>query len=423
MIIAVIFFICISAVIILGLANPVVRHFSMATSIATSKESFYAAEAGVEDIFYRLNSSIPVASSQTLFVGDHSVTTEVENEPSGKVVTASGEADNYLRKIKAHLALGTGVSFRYGIQAGAGGFELFNTSSVTGNIHSSGPITGHNGNGVNGDVISAGPGGIIDGIHTTGNAYAHTINNSVIDKDAYYATTISGTMVSGVSHPGSPDQETADLPISDAQINGWENIAQTGGIIPASDCVDGTYDITSDITLGPVKIECNLFIKGNDITLTIAGPIWVVGDIETQLTPDLRIIASLGNQNVALIADNPSNRAGSGIIKIGQGTEFYGSGSPNSFVFTISQNNSAETGGSTDAISIGQSAGGEGKAVAYASHGQITLGQSVDVKEATAYKIILQNSANVTYDIGLPSAIFSSGPSGGFSVSTWKEVE
>jgi uncharacterized protein YebE (UPF0316 family) len=61
--------------------------------------------------------------------------------------------------------------------------------------------------------------------------------------------------------------------------------------------------------------------------------------------------------------------------------------------------------------------------VAYASHGQITLSQSVSVKEVTAYKIILTQSANVTYDTGLPNTLFESGPSGGYDVTYWGEIQ
>src|SRR3989344_2148337 len=95
-------------------------------------------------------------------------------------------------------------------------------------VFSSGPIMGHNSNIVRGDVISAGPSGLADGIHATSSVYAHTISNSNIDKDAYY-TTISGTNVGGVSYPGSPDQATSSLPISDAKIDEWKAEALAGG--------------------------------------------------------------------------------------------------------------------------------------------------------------------------------------------------
>ncbi len=130
--------------------------------------------------------------------------------------------------------------------------------------------------------------------------------------------------------------------------------------------------------------------------------------------------SSLGSQNVAIIADDPANRNTGSLITVGQNTAFNGSGAANSFVFMISQNNNAENGGSTDAISMNQ---GANALVAFASHGQITLGQSVGVKEVTAYKIVLTNSANVTYDTGLPSVLFEAGPAGGYDVLDWKEVE
>ncbi len=414
MIIAIIFFVWVSAVAILGLSNPIVRHISMATSIATSKESFYATEAGIEDVAYRLNFGIPAASSQTLTVGDHSVTTTVADESGGKVVTALGEANSYFRKIKTHLVLGTGVAFYYGIQAGKGGFFLENTSSVTGNIYSSGPIIG-SGNDVNGDAVSAGPDGLIDGIHTTGNAYAHTINDSVIDKDAYYVT-INGSLVSGVLHPGSPDQATTTLPISDDQISLWENDAETGGIIN-SPC---PYIINSSRTLGPKKITCDVEINGSP-TLTLTGSVWVTGNITTKNTPIIKISSTLGNKSVSFIADNPSNRTTSSKISIQNSSVFQGSGSAGSFIFMISQNNSAETGGGENAIEVANSSAGD--LVVYSNHGQISIQNSVSLKEVTAYKINLKNSANVEYDIGLPSVIFSTGPGGGFGVSTWREIE
>jgi hypothetical protein len=142
------------------------------------------------------------------------------------------------------------------------------------------------------------------------------------------------------------------------------------------------------------------------------GPIWVTGDITTKTGPTIKLDSSLGSQNVAIIADNPSDTTGSGKITIGQTTIFQGSGSTGSFVFLISQNNSAETGGSVVAIDMGQ---GASALVAYAAHGLLTLSQSVSVKEATGYKIHLTQSANVVYDTGLPSTVFQSGAGGSWA--------
>ena len=306
------------------------------------------------------------------------------------------------------------MSFHYGVQAGAGGFSLNNSSSITGNVFSSGPVIGGGGNLVRGDVVSSGPDGWVYGIHATSSVYAHTIGKTgaatTVDKDAYYVTKVN-TTVSGTSHPNSPDQETAGLPITDEQITELETIAESGGTISSCDG-NGDYTIDSDVSLGPKKIACNLIVKSSSATLTITGHLWITGNITMQTGPTIRIDPSLGSQNVAIVADNPVDQTGSGMVSVGQSTVFEGSGATGSFVFLISQNRSAELGGSTVAIEMGQ---GASALIAYAAHGLVTLSQSVSVKEVTAYKISLSQSANVTYDTGLPSTVFQSGPGGSWT--------
>ena len=319
-----------------------------------------------------------------------------------------------IRKVKTSLILGDGIAFRYGAQSGQGGLELQNSSSIIGNVYSNGPVTGSN-NYIYGEVVSAGSSGLVSGIHATGTVFAHSLENSAVDKDAYY-TTISNTDVSGSSYPNSPDEPLADLPISDNKIEEWKQIAVDGTVIDTP-C---PYTISADTTLGPAKINCDLIVTGNGTTLSLTGHVWVVGNITARLSSQIRIDPSLGSQSVALIADNPSNRSTGSTITLQNNTAFQGSGAANSFVFLISQNNSAESGGTKDAIIMTQ---GSGAAVAYAGHGLITLANTVDLKEITAYKIILKNSASITYESGLPSTLFSSGPGGGYDILRWQEVE
>lgn len=415
MLIIVVLFMFISMTIVLGIATPILTAAKIEKELLVSKQSYFSAESALEDVFYRLKFGKQLSSPESLNLNGGSVSTTITNTPNGKQMIATANVSGDIRKMQANIVLGTGISFHYGVQSGVGGFVLQNSSSVTGNIDSGGTVTGA-GNNIYGDIISAGSSGLVDRIHSTGNVFAHTITGSTIDKDAYY-TIISGSTVSGILHPGSADQPMAPLPISDAQIAEWESDAAFGG---TATCSGGTYTISSSITIGPKKIPCDLIIKGSGIVVTVNGPLWVTGNITTQVSPTIKMAASLGSQNVAIIADNPSNRSGSGIIDIGNNTAFQGSGAVGSFVFMISQNNSAEIGSGTNAIEMGQ---GASALVAYASHGQITLSQSVSVKEVTAYKIILQNTANVTYDTGLPSTLFESGPSGGYDITSWGEVQ
>jgi len=280
-------------------------------------------------------------------------------------------------------------------------------------VYSGGSVIGSSQNYIYGDVISAGPNGLVYGIHATSSVYAHTIGDAskatIIDKNAYYATTKTNTTVFGTSYPNSQDQATTTLPISDAQISEWEAEALAGG---TAVCTNGSYNITSGTAnLGPVKIPCDLNISGSSV-VTVSGHLWVTGNITIQNSAVIKMATTLGNQNVVIIADNPSNQLTSSIIRIQNTASFQNSGTTGSFVFLISQNKSAETGGDEEAIEINNSASAM---VAYAAHGLIPLANSVSLKEVTAYKIHLKNSANVRYDTGLSNAVFESGPGGSWN--------
>lgn len=407
-----ILFASVGLILVIGGALPVITYFASIKGNSYSKQALLASNSGIEEALYRLRTGKNLPNSVTLTIGSSTATVSTLVTPQGKKITVEGLRNVYHRKFTASVSYGSGVSFHYGVQSGQGGFVLQNSSNVVGNVYSNGTVTG-SGNYVYGDVVSAGASGTIDGVHATGTAYAHTIKNSTIDKDAYY-TTLTNTTVNGVKHANSADQSPAPMPISDELIAEWEAWADDN----VATCTNGSYEITESMTVGPLKVPCDLMIKGNGITVLLNGPIWVAGNVTTQNGPIIKVHPDLQVQSVAIIADNPANPSGSGIATIGQNTQFQSSGTSGSYVFMVSQNTSAETGGSLNAIDIGQSAGA---LVAYAGHGKITLGQSVNIKEVTAYKIVLINTASVKYDSGLPSVLFQSGPGGGYDLTDWFE--
>jgi hypothetical protein len=387
------------------------------TNLAAA-QALAIAEGAIDLAVYELNQNLSYTGVTNAPLGSGTYTISVANVDSQtKRVTVTAHVPNNTspvatKVVRANIGLTSDVvSFHYGVQAGNGGFTLENSSSITGNVFASGPVIGTGNNLIRGDVVSAGPSGWVYGVTATSSVFAHTIGKSgtptTIHKDAYYVTKVN-TTVNGTSFPNSPDQAIVDLPISDTQIAEWQAQAEAGGTITSCDA-SGDYTITGNATLGPKKIACNLVVKSSSGILTVSGPIWVTGNITTQTGPTIRMDPALGSSNVAVIADNPNNQNGSGIISIGQSTVFQGSGSTGSFVFLISQNRSAENGGSVVAIDLSQ---GASAMVAYASHGLVSLSQSVSVKEATGYKIALSQSANVVYDTGLPSTVFESGPGG-----------
>lgn len=416
LLIAVLFFLVISITIVIGSSGPVIADRKVAQNLIKSKASYFTSEAGIEDVSYRIIKSKNYDSTENLTLDGYTAsTTVVDNSDGTKEVITTGNASNLIRRTRTNLTLGTGASFHYGLQVGNGGIVMSNTSQVNGNVFSNGSINGSNSNLINGDVISAGPSGLIGGIHTSGSAYAHSIQNSTVGVNAYYQT-ISGTSVSGTSYSGSQDQATATMPISDAKIDEWKAEALAGGT-HTSPC---PYSISGNVSIGPKKINCDLYLDGSD-NLTLNGNVWVSGNIYFSNTSKVYVNSSLGDKTVVMIADKESNRNSSGQIYLSNSTEFFGSGSSKSYVLLISRNNSAETGGSNPAITLSNSA--SGKLLIYAPHGLIYLSNSIGIKEASAYKIQLSNSATVTYETGIANLLFTSGPSGGYSIDSWKETE
>jgi hypothetical protein len=58
-----------------------------------------------------------------------------------------------------------------------------------------------------------------------------------------------------------------------------------------------------------------------------------------------------------------------------------------------------------------------------AQYGTIHISNNVDLNAATAHTILMDNNATVTYESGLSNLSFSSGPSGGYEINFWGEVE
>ncbi len=410
-----VFFTLISLSVMVGVVGPVVSGSRSSQTLRESKTSYILAESVLDDATYRLKTGKTIGSSDAITLNGQSATATIETTTDGKTVTAEGNVDQAVRSLQSKVTVGAGASFNFGMQADTGGIAMENNSSVSGNVYANGPITGANSNLVQGNAISAGPSGLVSGLHATGTAYAHTITNSTIDGDAYYQS-LSVSVIGGTKHPGSLDQATTSLPISDNQVAAWENAATTTTI--TSPC---PYKITNTATIGPAKINCDLEISGNNYTLTLTGPVWVTGNINIKNGPTIKVDPSLGNEGVALIADNPSDRlTSSQIILDNSSTFFQGSGGNNSYIIMISQNKGAETGGSEVAIDVGNSA--SGALLVYAGHGEVLLHNSVALKQVSAYLIRLQNYANVTYETGLISALFNTGPSGGWHISSWGEI-
>lgn len=411
----VLFFVFIFSSFTIVFSVPAIIEFGMSKDLLDSKKSYFLAESGAEDIVYRIKNGELYDTNEVLNIGGiYSTTTVVNISGDEKEITSAGNFLDLIRKVKINLTTDDGVSFNYGVQAGEGGFKMENNSTISGNAYSNGLITGENFNLIKGDIVSAGASGLISGVHATSSAYANSITNSTIDGDAYYFTNLVNTTVGGNIYPGSADKTKTALPISDAFIDEWESMAASSTI--NSPC---PYIINGNMTLGFVKISCDLKIKSGAV-VNLLGPVWVLGNIEIENNAILRVDPSLLKKSVVIIADNPLNKTTSSKIELQNSAEFQNSGVKGSYIMMVSENNSAESGGGEKAITIENSVSGD--VILYSNHGEILLKNNVNLREVTAYRIRLQNTANVIYETGLANTVFKSGPGGGYSISNWQET-
>lgn len=561
MISAVIFFIFITMAIISGLLIPSIQGFRIAGESINSKKTYFLAESGVEDAYYRIVANMPIDSSETITIDSNSATTNIISVANSREIISTGDFLNYERTVKLILSAGVGVSFSYGVQSGTGGFTMGNNSEVYGSVYSNGSITGSgaitgtaisansatlnadqsNGSGTptyditfgdtngtqdfaqsfkvsttevvnkvelyikkvstpsnltvrivsnsgsspssttlasgslsaslvstnygwvsvpfssNPELIAGttywividggtnssryyrigannngytdgsskigrytiswnsnspasadgyfklylgGATGLINGITIgsggEGSAYAHTINSSTVAGTKYCQSTNN----SPSCDTSLPDPTQIAMPISEQNIFDWKTEAENGGIYNGDYTVDDTTD-----SFGPKKIVGNMIIQnGADFTLT--GTLWVTGNVTISNNAIVRLSSSYGSSEGMILAD--------GIITINNNSEFYGSGTEDSYITVLSTSTSAS------AITLSNNGGA---VVLYAANGTVNLENNSTAKSLNGKHINLSNNAIVVYDSGLANSNFISGPSGGWSVESWKETE
>ncbi len=444
----IVFFMVISLSIVLGVASPVVRQIRIARNFLQSRQSYFAAEAVSEDLFYKTkNTSSPPMTELLPIDGVTATATTTVTGSNAETIVAQGNKNNVIRNVSKDLAVTNGFSFIYGVQAGIGGVSMQNGSIINGNVYASGAVASNNTtankyNYINGTVVSAGPTGSINQIHSTSTAYAHNITNSTIDSDAYYSSIITNTAAGGANcpnshcHSGSVDLATTSMPVSDALITQWESDATAGGVISGnSSCPSGTYTISSSMMLGPKEIDCDVNIAGTgnpNTTVTLTGSVWVKGNITIQGNSIIQIQSSIGDKSVAMIADNSGSPLTGGTILIQNSTSYLGATQtngtvyPDSYVMLISQNRCAEQANPatcSNALAIDVKNGATGNLLVYAPHGQIKLENNVNLREVTGYLLTLIGNSIVNYQVGLAQALFVAGPSGSWKIKKWREVQ
>ena len=430
MLIFVLFFAFTSSVMVFTLSQNIYMDLSDLNQISRSKQAYMAAESAVEDVTYRrVFGTFSVDNTESVTVGGvtgQAVT--VYNSASDEyTITGQATKDTVLRKSVVTMSITGGSAFNYGLQTGTGGIIMSNNSHIYGNVYSNGIVTGAGSATVHGDIVSAGATGQINTITATGTVYANTINRVTVGKDAYYNTQVGTNAqnpVTGTRYTPAANQPLATLPLSTTTIQEWKDAITTyGTTILATDpaCSSGTYTIDTSITIGYLKVECDVDIKKLGTTVTVNGPIWVKGNLSFTQSPIINVDPLLGRRSVQFIVDNPTNRLTSSKIEVRNSTQFNGSGDYRSYIMLLSMNNSSSLGGTVKAIDVSQSA--NGSVLVYAADGLVDIANGINLREVTGHKINVANSSAVYYKSGLASLLFTSGPGGGYTIDDWRQLK
>lgn len=371
------------------------------------KQAQNLADAGINYAINKINSdsSWTGVGETALGNGSFEVTTSAIGGGS-KLITAIGYIPNKAHQIakqtiRVRAGLGDGVSIFYAVQAGDQGASFGNTSKIFGNLYSNGNVIGGSGSEATGTVIVAGTSSL-SALIVDQDAYAHTLQNCTIGGKAYYST-ISNCTVSGQKFPGSSDQLPADFPISNDQITQWENDAAVGGIQSGISLGNG-----ASLTIGPKKINGTL-TAGNTFTMTITGTVYITGNLTLGNGATIKLGSSYGGLSGILIVG--------GKISTGNTTSFLGSGATGSSILIIGLSG---TGDNDVNLSNGINGG-----VFFVPNGTLEAGNTIQANAIMARKIDTGNGAQISYQTGLASTNFSSGPSAGWSIQpgTWQLVK
>lgn len=400
--------------IVAGLSVLTLEQTRVAGNIVQSAQSYYASEAGIEDMLLRLKNNLTWSAQYNLNVGKGIASIEVSNIVGGtRTITSTGNNFSRVRKNRIVYTISTQqVSFHYGAQVGEGGLLMGNNARVRGNVYSNGsviPAKGGDKGIIDETVIVALNGNRIDGLQVGKDAQAHNCYNSTIGGTLTYVA--GGVRQDCNAGQGQREQSSEipkkDLPISLAQIGQWKLEAEGGGTI------SGDYTVSGKVTqdLGPKKITGN-FLIDNNATLNMIGALWVAGNLRIDNGATVKLDqSSFGAKSGVIVVD--------GKVKIKPGTSIKGSGEVGSYLLILSTN-SEVVDTSNPAIDVDNNSDA---AIFYTNQGLIVLRNRIEAREVTGYKIFLDNNAEILYEAGLEEASFSSGPGGSWEVASWQEVE
>jgi hypothetical protein len=256
------------------------------------------------------------------------------------------------------------------------------------------------------DIYTGGETGLIEGMQIDENAWAHEINDSTIAGEMHCQ--VGSNNGGKACNTSWADPVEQSWPISEGNIQEWKDTAEAG-TATSSISLSGN----SVRTLNSTKVTGNVTLSG-DAIIYLNGTLYVTGNITLSDRAQIKVNPALGASGIVVVSD--------GRIKTSNSGQFNNSGTTGSYIMVVTTS-TCPTGGScggSDAIEIDNNSG---SVILNAQNGTISFNNNASAKQATAYKIEMSNNTVVTYESGLMNPTFTSGPSGAWTIGSWKEVE
>ena len=399
---------------------------------AINFQNVYAAEGFLEDALRRVYDPLladPISGESSVLAGVNVVLNAEGAEAGRQYVFKATSQEKYSQTQTLVVDDGSvSASFNYAMQIGAGGLVMGNDGRVEGTVFSNGSVGGGNDTVITGSAFLAAT-STLDGVAVgqdavafriedstvggnatatdivdstiSGNAVANLLQDCAVGQNAYYNTltrcTVGGSKTSPIAPPAN--LPPAGFPISADQMTFWENEALAGGTI------SGDYILSTDSSLGPRVIAGDLKVN-NGQTLTLTGTIWVKGKLILGNNAVVKLSVSYGSNSGVVLVDGQAD--------FGNGVVFSGSGqSPSSHLMIVSQAVSPDK-----AFELGNNVVG---AILYAPYGEVDIGNNIEVKEVSAYKINMGNGAVLKYESGLADIKFTGGSAVTPKIKSWQE--
>jgi len=395
-----------------GISFTIQKQQKMIKNAVRSSQSYYHAETGIEDALVRLRNNMNLPDDYSFSFNENNKISVIISDTIGGAKTIGAVGNNFdrIRKINAVYKISSGkVSFFYGVQVGDGGMFLGNNAIVHGNVFSNGSIISLFGKGyIDDSVIIARNWNLMQGLVVGQDASAFScIDCSISGNLIYNQDGIAWNCdVDGDVIVQSEEIEAQDMPISETQKQEWKQQITDSGIIY------GDYGLGNNEhqSLGPVKIEGNLILENGSV-LTLAGNLLISGNLTIKNSAQIKLDPAFYGLNSGIVIVE-------GTTDVMAGSVLRGTGDIGSYLMILSTN-SEKHDIFYPAIKINNNSDG---AIFYASDGLVIIENNAELREVTAYSILMKNNAEIVYESGLQNINFSSGTGGSWELKSWKEV-